>query len=173
MTRFILAVTLALLPALAQAQESKSAPAVTELLAMLDQMKLDSVGAAQGDGFVGVLYTPGSPLIAIHGRFASPVRAQILIERKLYRDLYSDLNAAAELATKVFITDLGADGLKTVQRNSNQPFDMADVGAKSYRFDGDWGKQKLSREEYTKAYETTDDQYAQMVRALIAQLKKP
>ncbi len=173
MTKLILAATLVLVPVVAQAQESRSAPVVGALLAMLDQMKLDSVAAADADGFVGALHVPGSQLLVVRGKFASPVRATILIERKMYRDVYSDLNSAAELATKVFISDLGADGLKFRRLNNNQPFDMADVGDQSYRFDGDWGKQKLSRDAYTKAFQATDEQYVQMLQALIDQLKKP
>jgi hypothetical protein len=173
MTRLILVATLVLVPAAVQAQESKSAPVVGELLKMLDQMKLDSVATAHADGFVGAFYIPGSQLLVVQGKFASPVRAAILVERKMYRDLYTDLNSAAELATRVFISDLGGDGLKFRRQNNNQPFDMADVGDRSYRFDGDWGKQKLSREEYTKAFQATDEHYAQMLQALIDQLKKP
>ncbi len=173
MTRAILVAALVLLPAFAQAQESKSTPLVGELLKVLEQMKLDTVAAASADGFVGALYVPGSQLLVVSGKFASPVRAAILIDRKLYRDLYGDLNNAAELATKTFISDLGADGLKFRRANNNQPFDTADVGNKSYRFDGDWGKQKLSRDEYTKVFQATDEHYAQMLQALIDQLKKP
>jgi hypothetical protein len=173
MTRLVLAAVLVLLPALARAQESKSSPAVVELLQLLDEMKLDTVAAADGGGFVGALYAPGSQLIVVRGTFASPVRAEILIDRKMYRDLYGDLNSAAELATKIFISDLGADGLKFRRANNSEPFDTADVGDKSYRFDGDWGKQKLSRDAYTKAFQDIDEQYARMLQALIAQLKKP
>ena len=52
---------------------------------------------------------------------------------------------------------------------ANQAVDMA---GKSYAFDGDWGRAKISRDEYTKAYETTDDQYAKMLERLVAELKK-
>jgi len=136
-------------------------------------MKLDSVGTAYTDGFVGAFYVPGSQLLVVRGKFASSVRASILIDRKMYRDLYTDLNSAAEIASRVFISDLGADGLKFRRTNNTQPFDTADVGDKSYRFDGDWGKQKLSRDEYAKVFQSTDEQYLLMLQALIDQLKKP
>jgi hypothetical protein len=173
MTRLMLVAALVLVPILAQAQDSRSTPVVGELLMLLDQLKLDSVAAAQGEGFVGAFHLPGSQLLVVSGKFASPVRAQILIERKMYRDVYGDLNSAAELATKVFISDLGADGLKFRRASNTMPFDTADIGDKSYRFDGDWGKQKLSRDEYTKIFQTTDEQYVQILQSLIAQLKKP
>jgi hypothetical protein len=172
MTRLILVAALLLVPSFAQAQDSRSAPVVGELLVLLEQMKLDSVAAAQGDGFVGAYHLPGSQLLVVRGAFASPVRAQILIERKMYRDLYVDLNSAADLATKVFISDTGADGLKFRRASNTAPFDTADIGDKSYRFDGDWGKQKLSRDEYTRVFQTTDEQYVQILQSLVAQLKK-
>ena len=34
------------------------------------------------------------------------------------------------------------------------------------------GTAGISRDEYTKSYETSDEQYAQMLQALIAALKK-
>src|SRR6185503_12580225 len=103
--------------------------------------------------------------------FASPDRAVILIDRKLYRDVYTVLNSAAEAEGKMFISDLGADGLK-FRRQHNQPFDTVDLPSKSYSCDGEWGRAKLSRDEYTKAFQTADEQYSQMLQALIEQLKK-
>jgi hypothetical protein len=159
------------LPAAAAAQDSKSAALAGELVKMLDQMKLDSVAAAHADGFVGALYFPGSQLLVVQGKFPSSDRATVLVDRKMYRDLYTDLNSASDNATKVFVSDLGANGLQ-FRRQNNQPFDTVDLGAKSYAFDGDWGKAKLSRDEYTKIYQTTDEQYTQMLQALLDQLKK-
>jgi hypothetical protein len=166
------AAVLLLGPVAASAQESKSAPAAGELVKLLEQMKLDSVAAVQAPNeFVSALYLPGSQLLVVRGRFASPDRATILIDRKMYRDVYTDLNSAAEASTKMFVSDLGADGLR-FRRQNNQPFDTADMPGKSYAFDGDWGRAKISRDEYTKAYQTADEQYSQMLQALIEQLKK-
>ena len=39
-------------------------------------------------------------------------------------------------------------------------------------FDGDWKAQKLSEQDYLKAFSTADDRYAQILTALLAQLKK-
>ena len=167
----VIVAALLAVPSLAAAQESKSAAVAGELVKLLDQMKLDSVAAARGDGFVSAYYLPGSQLLVVGGKFASPERATILIERKMYRDVYTDLNSAADLATKVFVSDLGANGLQ-FRRQNNQPFDTADIGNKSYSFDGNWGKAKLSRDEYTRVFESTDEQYTQMLQALLEQLKK-
>jgi hypothetical protein len=171
MTRLLLAAALLLAPTAAYAQDSKSAAAAGELVKLLDQMKMDTVAAAQGDAFVSALYLPGSQLLVVRGTFTAPERAKVLIERKMYRDVYTDLNSAADSATKVFISDLGANGLQ-FRRQNNQPFDTADVAGKSYTFDGDWGRAKISRDEYTKAWQDADEQYVQMLQALLQELRK-
>ena len=37
---------------------------------------------------------------------------------------------------------------------------------------GDWRKQKLSEQEYMKAFSTADERYSEVLTALLAQLKK-
>ncbi len=161
-------------PSVISAQDAKSAVLAGELATLLDAARLDSVAARHGDAqdeFVGALYFPGSQLLVAKGRFAAPERASVLLGQKSYRDIYIDLNSAALPATRVFISDLGADGLR-FKRENNRPSDSADVAAKSYRFDGDWGKARMSREEYTAIWQATDEQYTQMLQSLVAQLKK-
>jgi hypothetical protein len=94
-----------------------------------------------------------------------------LLKQKAYRDVYVDLNGIPD-ATKVFITDLGANGLR-FKRESDQPYDTVDFGGKTINFDGDWGKAKISEQEYTKSWQSYDDRYSQILQALIATLKKP
>ena len=164
---------MAFLPSLAFAQESKSATLASELAKLLDAQKLDSIAAhgATADEYIGALYFPGSQLLVVGARYSAPERMQQLLGAKNYRDIYIDLNSASVPQTKVFVSDLGANGLR-FDRDGNQPWDTVDVGGKSYSFDGDWGKAKISRDEYTKAYQTTDDQYTKMLEALVAELKK-
>ena len=84
-----------------------------------------------------------------------------------------DLSGATDQQTRQFIMDLGANGLR-FKREENQPFDTVDVGTKSYKFDGEWGdKAKITEAEYRKTYAQIDEEYAQMLQVLIAQLKKP
>jgi hypothetical protein len=161
-------------PSLVLAQESKSAQLATELAKLLDSRKLDSI-ATQGaspDEYIGCLYFPGSQLLVVGAKYSSPERMKQLLEAKNYRDVYIDLNSASIPQTKVFVSDLGVNGLR-FDREGNQPWDTVDIGGKSYSFDGDWGKAKISRDEYTKAYQTTDDRYTKMLEALVAELKKP
>ena len=159
-------------PAVALAQESKSAPLAAELARLLDERKLDSVAAQQGgDVYVGALYFPGSQLLVVGGTYASAARMTDLLGKKDYREVYMDLSSASEQKSRIFIMDLGANGLR-FKREDNQPFDTADLAGKSIIFDGEWGRAKISEDEYRKSYAATDEQYSQMLQALIAELKK-
>jgi hypothetical protein len=156
------------------AQESKSAALATELARLLDEAKLDSIAAPHGsseDQFVGALYFPGTQLLVVAARFSVPQQLSALLGQKNYREVYIDLNSASIAESKVFVSDLGANGLR-FRRENNQPHDTVDIGSKSIAFDGDWRKAKLSEDEYTKLYLSSDEQYVQMLQALLAQLKK-
>ena len=69
------------------------------------------------------------------------------------------------------VEDPGADGLKA-KRENNMAFDQAEMAGKRTMFDGDWKAQKLSEQDYTKAFAAADERYAQILAALLAQLKK-
>ena len=166
--------SLLLAPRPSLAQESKSAPLAAELCRLLDAQKLDSIAARQaGDQYVGALYFSGSQLLVVKGKFPSFSRMDDLLTKKEFKEVYMDLSGASDQQTRQFIMDLGANGLR-FKREDNQPFDTVDVGSRSYKFDGEWGdKAKISEAEYRKTYAQVDEEYAQMLQALIAQLKKP
>jgi hypothetical protein len=166
-----LAAVLLLAPA-ASAQDSKSATSVIELVKILDSMKLDSfaVKGASPNEYVGALYFPGSQLLVVSARFDTPWRADSLLEMKNYRDLYIELNSASVPQSKVFVSDLSANGLRS--KKDGTVYDTADIGGKTFNFDGDWKKAKITADDYTKTYSTTDEQYTQMIQALLAGLKK-
>ena len=160
-----------LAPATLAAQDSKSAAVAGQLTQLLDQMKLDAVAAKQGtDQYVAALYFQGSQLLVVAAKYSTPDRLNYLIGEKQYKDVYSDLSSASEQATKVFVMDLGANGLK-FKRENNEPFDTVDSSGGSVAFNGERGK--LSEDDYKKAFATSDEQYTSMLQALIAALKKP
>jgi hypothetical protein len=172
--KLLAAVVVLSLSTAASAQESKSAPLAKQLAAALDAAKLDSIAAkdpSAPDIFFAALYFPGVQLLVVSGKYSVP---QLLTERlvkKEYRDTYLDLNGASVPATKLFLEDPGADGVKA-KREENQPFDSYEAEGKRLMFDGDWKKQKLSEQDYMKAFSTADERYTQILTALIAQLKK-
>ena len=89
---------------------------------------------------------------------------------KNYKDLYIELNSASQQQTKLFVSDLSADGLK--YKKQGNLFDTADISGKTFNFDGDWKKAKIAETDYQKTFADTDQQYAAMVQALLAGLKK-
>lgn len=161
-------------PVLSFAQDSKSASFATELARLMDEAKLDAIAAKLGaeDQYVGAMYFKGTQLLVVSARFPNPPRMNYLLNEKNYKDMYYDLSSATDPKTRVFIMDLGANGLR-FKREDNQPFDTVDTNGRSVAFDGEWGRAKISEEDYRKTFSSTDDQYAQMLQSLIAQLKKP
>jgi hypothetical protein len=157
----------------APAQESKSAALAKELATMLDAAKLESIAAkdpSAPDTFVAALYFPGLQLLVVSAKYTAPQLLNDRLAKKEYRDTYIDLSSASVPATKAFIEDLGADGLKAKQDNKGaDTFELA--GARTV-FDGDWKRQKMAEADYMKAFSTADDRYAQMLTALVAQAKK-
>src|SRR5262249_40948108 len=143
----------------ARAQEPKSAALAKQLAAALDSGKLDSIAAkdpAAPDVFIGALDFPGGQLLGASANSTDPARLAEKLGNKQYRDVYIDLNSASVPDSKVFIEDLGADGLHA-DRNENQPYDTYEIGGKRTAFDGDYKKQKLSKEEYQKVFGTADE----------------
>ncbi|HTK30197.1 MAG TPA: hypothetical protein VL309_11615 [Vicinamibacterales bacterium] len=162
------------MPPAALAQDSKSAPLAHQLSSALDAAKLDSLATrdpANADTFVAALYFPGLQLLVVSAKYSAPQLIDVKLAQKNYKDIYIDLNSASVPESKVFVEDLGADGLKA-KRDENQPFDSYEAAGKRTAFDSDWKRQKLSEDEYKKAFTSADDRYSQLLTALLAQLKK-
>jgi hypothetical protein len=171
-----------LVPGLAAAQEPQSVALAKQLTALLDQQKLNSIAvkdATQIDLYYAALFYPGQ-LLVVSARYKEPVLLTPKLAKKEYMEVYTDLNSASEPGSKVFVMDLGADGLR-LRPAENQPYDSfeeevkegAKLVVKRYTFDGDWKKQGLkAEEEYTKAFSDADGKYSKILQALLAQAKK-
>ena len=156
------------------AQEPKSASLAKQLAAALDAAKIDSIAAkdpSAPDVFIGALYFPGVQLLVVSAKYTVPTLLIDKLAKKEYREVYIDLNSASVPETKIFVEDLGADGLKA-ERSENQPYDAYEIGGKRVMFNSDWKAQKLSKEEYMKAFTAGDERYSQLLSALLDQLKK-
>ena len=156
----------------ASAVESRSAALASELTKLLSSQKLDSIATPDADAYVGALYIPGSQLLVVRAKVAVKDRMLWLLDNKMYKDAYLDLNSASEPSSRMLVSDLGADGLQ-FKAAKDQPFDMVNLAGRSLSFDGKWGGKELpSRDEYGKSYETSDEQYSQMLQVLISAMKK-
>ena len=164
-----------LCPALAVAQESRSESLARQLAAALDAAKLDSIAAADPAHpgvYVGALYISGGQLLAVAATYPAPASLDYKLVNKAYRDIYLDLSAGKPAeGMKIFVEDMGANGL-SAKRKGNEPFDTIEVDGKRVALDNQPRRQKISSEDYQKAFSTADERYCQMLTALLAQLKR-
>jgi hypothetical protein len=159
----------------AQAQESKSAPLAKQLAAALDASKLDSIAAkdpSAPDAFCAALYFANAQLLVVAAKYPVPQLLTDRVAKKEYRDTYLDLTGAALPAGKIFIQDGAADGLKAKSADNQAP-DIYEASGKQTIFDGEPKKQKMSDQDYQKTFADADDRYAQILAALLAQVRKP
>jgi hypothetical protein len=156
------------------AVESHSAALVSELTQLLASQHLESIASPDGapDAYVGALFIPGSQLLVVRAKYTGKDRMAFYLLNKMYKEAYVDLNSASEPATRMLISDLGANGLQ-FKNEKDQPFDMVNIAGKDMAFDGKWGgKENPSKDDYAKTFQSTDEQYTQMLQVLISALKK-
>jgi hypothetical protein len=169
----VAAIAFVLVPSLARAQESKSAEVVKQLTQLLEQKKIEAVAApdAQNPGsFLAALYFPGTQLILVSAKYASPPLLTELLARKDYKAVYAELVSASVPASKVFISDIYADGLLIKPSGSNPP-DSVENGSTQTTFDGAWKKAKLTEADYMKIYADAEALYTRALQGLINHLK--
>lgn len=164
---------LVLAPAVVCAQESASAGVAEELTRLMSEHELDAIGAHEADDlFVAALYVPGSQLLVVSAK-TTLERGTYLVGAKQYRDLYSELSATQNPDGKIFVMDMGANGIFFKRRNKDEPFDIVESSGQSVSFNGEWGrKAPISEEDYRAAYASDDERYTRMLAALVAELSK-
>jgi hypothetical protein len=153
----------------ATAQEPASASLAAELASLMESGQLEAFASrdtVDDDRFVAALAFPGQ-LLVVSARYEVPIYVEEKIANGQYRDVYIDLNAASIVGTKILITDAGANGLRGVDSS----VDMFDEGGNVLRLDGNGSGEQMSIDEYQSAVAAADDQYARMLRALIAEAR--
>ena len=120
---------------------------------------------------MAALYFTGSQLLVVSARHPFPCCSMRGWPRRSTRDIYIDLNSASVAGSKVFIVDLGADGMKA-KRSESQAFDTYETSTQRLAFDGEWKAQNLTEDAYMAAYAEADAKYVKMLAALIVQAKK-
>ena len=153
------------------AQDSKSAPLARELAKLLETSKLETIGASDPEtgGFVAAIYVPGTQLLVVGGKFQTPDIGNYRLSKKEFRELYMDLNGGAEPGSRMFASDILADGL-VFKPSNNGPADQWEFGTSKHEFAGA-KKAKLKDDEYQKAFSDADTAYARVLSLLIAQAK--
>jgi hypothetical protein len=154
------------------AQDGRTVALAHALTDMLQGAKLDSIATRQpgsDDVYVAALFFPGQ-LLVVSSKYAVPALMNERIALQKYRDAYIDLNVAVDSGTKVFIEDMGADGIRA--RRAATAFDIYSKGETRFPFDGDWKKRKLSEDAYMSTFSEAETHYTRMLESLIAELKK-
>jgi hypothetical protein len=156
------------------AQEPKSPALAKQLCQLLDERQLTVVAAkdTEENRFVAASYVPNVQLLAVSASYSAPAILDGLLAQKKYGDIYAELNGGSTADTRLFIQDLGADGLLPDPRDGGR-FDIVyEHVVKQTVFDGNWKKQGLTEDQYRAAYLKMDAQYARMLSLLIAELKR-
>ena len=158
-----------LTPEVGLAQESTSAPLAQQLVELMEKAQLQSIAAkdtAGADRFVAALYFPGQ-LLVMSARYEVPIYLEGKLADKEYREVYIDLNSASLPESRTFITDSSANGL----RSDDDPFDSYDTAGQQVRFNGEWGDQQMSEDDYMEIFADADAQYGRMLRALLTEIR--
>lgn len=163
--------TLLVLPSGLHAQAS-SASLAQELVRQLEAGRLDSVAASTGSGeWVAALHLAGSELLVVQGRAGADLGLQGMAERRAYREIYIMLNSGAEPASKVLVSDVGSNGLRAARQGSEPP-DTVERGERRRSYDGNWARVGLSEADYMNAYRADEAEYARMLQALLAAVRR-
>lgn len=153
--------------------ESQSERAAQEIAQVMKERKLDCLATAEPgapDRFVAMMYFP-TQLLIVSARYTAPSLLRERVLARDYRAVYEQLQGGAERDGKLFVQDLGADGLH-VRPAPAGPMDVVyqSVNVRT-AFNGDWKAQGLTEQQYHERFRAVDEHYARLLQALLAQAK--
>jgi hypothetical protein len=168
-----------------QAQEaSMPAPASTagakDLTAAMTAKNLQAFTAEDPDHvghFAAALLVPGVQLLVVSADYDRPTDIQYRIYTKDFMNGYMDLNSSVLSKNKVFIEDAKGDGLVPVPAK-DAAADSATIGGDHTVFDGDFtkpgkkSKDKISYDDYVKAFTAADADYTKALALLLDAIRK-
>jgi hypothetical protein len=146
-----------------------SAELAGDLVKLMEQRNLDTVAAAhptEPGRFIAAMHIKGVQLLVITGRYSAPALMKENLLKRDYRQVYLDLNSAADKEGRLFITDSQANGLQVVPAK-NAPFDISwrDMTSQIL-YNRDWKAQKLNEADYRKRFAEDETEYAAMLDIL-------
>jgi hypothetical protein len=151
---------------------SSSAEEARTLAARLERRQLQTFAARvpeTANRYVAAMKA-GPLLLVVEAAYAQPALLNEQLWRGDFDAVYRTLNTGGERAGKLFIQDMGADGLHATRAESGA-FDVVfEAVVTRFAFDGDWKAQGRTRDEYGRAFAELDRRYAGLLRTLIAAL---
>lgn len=169
-------VSLAISASPVRGDSPRSAALAQRLLETLQHKQLRHAAAkdpSEPGRYVAAMLVGEGQLLVVSAHYSQPVLMNERLYRGDYEGVYRELNAAGDRKGKLFVQDLGRPGL-VIRREDDQPYDVVyDSVVKRTAFDGDWKAQKLSKDEYTTAYEAADERYARALESLVTAQETP
>lgn len=152
---------------------SGSAALTKELVTLMGTRQLDAIATADPAApgrFVAAMVYPGVQLLVVRAQPPSAADTATRINYRMYRDAYSDVQQPLKPEGKLFIQDMGADGLSPIGSTSVDI--MYEDGTRQTIFDGNWKKLGMSQAEYQKKYAAADAEYTRLLALLVAEAKR-
>jgi hypothetical protein len=157
----------------AAAQSSRSASLAPALVGALERQNLQNVAARDPErpGFyVAASRAPGM-LLVVSGRSIAPDYVDYVLAASKYDEVYASLNGASAPEGKLFVQDMGADGLSPKpEEGRSTDIVYRDVTTTTI-LDGQPKKRGLSEREYEEAFEAIDQKYSEALSLLLRQLE--
>jgi hypothetical protein len=150
--------------------EHPTSPASAERLKQLLVSRQAEAAAAEDPDepgrFVAALLLP-EQLLVVTARCASVEHLRRQVEQRASRDLYAGLHGCAIPSTKLFVQDMGADGIQPQPEPGKVPDVVYDKVSHVVVLNGDWRKQELDEEGYLSQFGALDTRYNRMLQLLI------
>ena len=155
-------------PVLAQDTASaQSAALVAKVKQLMTDQRLEAIAVpdpAAPDRFVAAMLVPDVQLLVVGGRYPAPDYLKYLIGQRDYRGAYVALQQGAIPDSKLFVQDLGCDGLPASKGSAVDV--LYEKGVDQTIFDGQWRKHGLSESAYRTKLHDADTAYSQLLTVL-------
>jgi hypothetical protein len=143
----------------------QSRPLAQQLTRLQAGHHLDAIAVkdpSEDGRYVAALYFQDVQLLVISARYPSPAELQQMLAKRAYRDVYSALQQSGTADSKLFVQDLGADGLHAA---ADQPVDIVyEHVVNQAVFDKDAAKADAG---YSRKLTAADAQYSQLLKLLL------
>lgn len=154
----------------AEPQPRTSSAAVKELSAILASHNQTAIAARdpENGAFVAALFYPGTQLLVVSGTPAAVAAVEAQLAAKNFQYVYAALQDGAAQTGRLFVQDIGADGLI----DGSDAVDVVYDQGKQMLFDGNPRSHKLSDKAYRDAFTAADTRYTHMVTVLLNEAKR-
>ena len=150
---------------------SKSADQLVKLMTAQNIQTLAVPDPRTPDRFIAAMLVPGSQLLVVAAQLTDPAYVHAQLAQRNYAEVYAILHSAAIHDTKLFIQDMGCDGLP---RSVDGHVDiMYERGTLQTLFNGDWKGQKMTKSAYEEKLRNADADYTRMLTLLRQHLGTP